>query len=129
MSENAKAPRAQNVVPILDSQNPPISIDGIMITNAPFPSSLRMCGFSGTPYPVAVEKGEGEAPDTVWVRPTTVVDYSPEALLTLFTFISNFFDGNHKLFTALLERYPDLKGSLSRTISMLDEVMDEDYQK
>ena len=100
------------VVPLIDSQNPPISADSVVL-GAATTGAIRLSCFAGDAFILKEDSVVIDDTETkrLWVRPACVVDVSPEAVkfmesYLLFRLISNPNDMQHAIdnFPELLEK-------------------------
>ena len=69
------------IEPVIDSQNPPISIDTVLLGENPS-GSVRLVGFSGNLFPIKEDtiSVNGNSTQRIWVRPVCVADIGLEAV-------------------------------------------------
>ena len=105
------------VVPLIDSQNPPIAADSVVLGEAAT-GAIRLSCFAGDAFVLKEDSVVINGTDTkrLWVRPACVVDVSPEAVkfmesYLLFRLISNPNDMQHAMDT-----FPDLLEKLTAAL-------------
>jgi len=115
------------VEPIIDSQNPPISIDNVMLGD-PGTGVLRLIGFSGNAF--AVKKEEKSTPEEeflrVWARPVCVLDLSPRALKVVERYLLSSLAEHPEDLKQTVREFPDLTKKLRACLKTLDETLEEE---
>lgn len=110
------------VEPIIDSQNPPISIDNVMLGD-PGTGALRLIGFSGNAF--AVKEEEKSTPEgeflRVWARPVCVLDFSARALKAIEGYLLFYLTEHPEDLKQAVRQFPDLTKKLRACLKTLEE--------
>jgi len=126
MADELRNNLPEEIHAIIDSQNPPISIDSVMLSQGP--SGIRICGLSHPLFPVRVE--EVVKPDTnrvrlVWVRPSTVMDMNFDSTIQLFRSFVDVFVRNPANVESVCKANPGfakiLRQDLEDVITLIDD--------
>ena len=110
------------IQPIIDSHNPPISVDNVILGESGT-GAVRLACFSGNAFVERenIEQRDGLSVKKIWIRPVSVLDIGTDAVSFIEDYLLYRLSENEAELRTVREHLPEVINKLLKSLNKINE--------